>query len=284
MVDIRFREILIIGIVVVIILSGFIVVQNFTHGSADLTITSASVEPSSFNGNSDAYTVQINLQINFTGQMTVTGYLNECSFHVGLNSSIWGAIQKICTGMIESTSYSGSQDFAISFWIEPITSFSPISTPFNLSINVFSSAFNVESQYYNLAVTNPTQSQSSMTMTNASLDKVTNQDGLTSYYINTSFYLFSNQSFNVTYGCTSPFTMKLVNSSWSLNSLDCLTVLTHYIPSGISEYSLTYLLINPNGKESGYTPSFPLYFYVQITLGNNLLKSNVYTLPIKLQG
>lgn len=269
---------MIIGIVVVIILSGLIYVQNFSQGTADLSITSSIAEPSSFNGLSNAYTLIINLHVKFIGQMTVTGYLNECSFHPNLNSTIWNAIPLICTGIIGSHSYSGSHDFTIKFWIVPKNGNSTISTPFNLSFNVFSNEFNVNSQYYNLLVTNSSELQASLMITHASLNNFTKQDGSTGFNINTTFSLTSNHSFNVTYGCSSPFTMELVNfSTWTLAYIDCAIVLTHYLPTGTSEYSLLYQLI-PVGLELNSTPPLPSNFYIQVILGNYFLKSNVYTL------
>ena len=78
--------------------------------------------------------------------------------------------------------------------------------------------------------------------------------------------------------------MNLVNNSpWSLLTLDrCSTDLTHYFPSGPSEYTLTYQLIhvqiNPQDQENNYTAPFPSNLYVQVILENYFLKSNVYDL------
>ena len=72
--------------------------------------------------------------------------------------------------------------------------------------------------------------------------------------------------------------MELVNfSTWTLAYIDCAIVLTHYLPTGTSEYSLLYQLI-PVGLELNSTPPLPSNFYIQVILGNYFLKSNVYTL------
>lgn len=267
-------------IVVVIILSGFFYFQSVKQGSANLTITSAIVKPSYYS-NSNYYTLHIDSHIKFNGQITVTGYLNVCSFDLSLNSSKWSYYPITCTGDISTLTYSGSHDFILNFGIEPLISNSTIATPFNLSFMVFSSEFNVTSQYYNLAVTNSSELQTSLKITHASLDNFTKKDGSLGYNISTTFYLRSNHSFNITYDCSNPFTVELVNSTFSLTQFCYSTDFTFNLPSGTSNYTLTSQLylpqINPQSQNYNYTSLLPSSFYIQVILGNYFLKSNLFT-------
>lgn len=273
------KYVLVAFIVVVIILSGFFYIQYFKQGSADLSITSAIVQPGYY-ANSNGYTLHIDLHIKFNGQMTVTGYLNVCSFDIGLNSSLWSYYPIYCTGEISTLAYSGSHDFTLNFGIEPSIKNSTISTPFNLSFNVYSNAFNVTSPFYNLAVTNSSKLQASLKITQVSLDNITNQYGEQSYNISTTLFLTSNHSFNVSDSCSSPFSIIIkYNLTTRLNYFGTCgyTYYIYYFPSGTSKYTLTTQLYNPPGQEFYNVTFYPGNSSVQIILGNYFLESNVYT-------
>ena len=72
----------------------------------------------------------------------------------------------------------------------------------------------------------------------------------------------------------------LSNNTWKLSRIDCDLLLTHIIPMGKSEYKLSSELINPNGQVYGYSTPLPNYFLVQVSLGQNVLLSNIYKLVL----
>lgn len=226
------------------------------------------------------YSLRVNVNINFPSTLTFNSPgLNACSFGVSLGSSNWSYLPQtwICP-LSSPKTYKGLYNFFIPKIIYSNSSIS--NYPVLLNITVFSNTLvnlNVTSQPYTLKINSA--GYESITITQASLSNFTQQDGSTGYYIKTTFNLLSYKPFNVTYGCSSPFTVSLVNTSnWYLVHVDCQALLTHYLPAGTSTYSLSYQLMNPNSQIYNYTTPLPSNFYLQVTLGNNLLKSNVYIL------
>jgi hypothetical protein len=101
------------------------------------------------------------------------------------------------------------------------------------------------------------------------------------YKIDIDFTFVSDESFDITYGCSSPFWAKLVNSEeWQLAFGDCEAWLTHSLEAGSKNYSLAVELIP---KSSDSNPSLPRKLDVVVVLGDNLVISDIYSLSLNFQ-
>ena len=205
--------------------------------------------------------------------------LSECSFSPQSNSSVWKPIPLYCsmpTNVHET--YSGSYDFSLNFRMMPINEKNQnISFPFNFTFTISSNIFNVTSQIYSLQVNSI--GYQAISVAKASLTNKTLQNGSYYYAINATFYIMSDHTINVTYGCPTPFNLLLTSpSNWKLDQFYCNSVVTYTIPAGRFKYTLTANLVNSDSKIYDYTTPLPSEISLQITLGNNLIVSNVYDL------
>ncbi len=289
----RYFLIAIMGLFILIItVSGVVLVyqpsllhQSQNSSSLSVSITSVSVESITTNINGIVpkieYSLRINANINFPSKITINSPgLNACSFGVSLGSSNWFFMPQtwMCPAGLPKT-YSGSYDFFIP---KEIVSNSPsVAYPTSLNISLFSMPqinLNITSKPFMVRINS--QDYKSLTITNASLNQVTLSNGSTTDYINTTFYLISDQSFNVTTTCGGIFQQLLVgNSGWNFvhSPISCLVIYSKILPSGTTKYSISSQLENSQGQLYNYTTPLPSNFQLQVTLGNNVIKSNVYT-------
>ena len=148
------------SILVLIIIIGGIVYFELPNlqgqGSAELTITSATAQ--SLNTNNTKYTLTIDLNIKFNGQMHFNTYaaLSLCSFSLNLTSILWEVVPITCSVPPDaSETFFGSDKFSLAFTLVPINkTTTSMPTSFNITFAVFSDQFNVVSPNYFLHVGN----------------------------------------------------------------------------------------------------------------------------------
>lgn len=97
------------------------------------------------------------------------------------------------------------------------------------------------------------------------------------YDVNITIFIQSNINLEVKYGCSSPFQVKIVNSSlvtFSHSDFDCIR--TFNIPVGKSEWFFTGQFAVKENFD------IPGEFVFRLILGNNIASSNNTILPIDL--
>ena len=298
---------LVIGFISVLIISGFSVIlineaflnsnPNLSNYNTTLSITSVTatqVSQSDYNSqakvnNSPAniiYNLKINLNIIiYKSFKMVSMGLGSCSFGAKLiNTPDWQLVGFIynCPADILQTYRKGSYNFSIFEEIIPKNiNYSP-TYPIQIELSASSGnlfPINATSQPYVISISN--KGYSSINLNNSSLNTENFPNGALVYTITSFFDVITDHEINITYGCSSPFNMELLsNNTWKLSRIDCDLLLTHIIPMGKSEYKLSSELINPNGQVYGYSTPLPNYFLVQVSLGQNVLLSNIYKLVL----
>lgn len=88
----------------------------------------------------------------------------------------------------------------------------------------------------------------SILIKSAELKTFNSQNNEILYEIEAIFDFISDETFNITYGCSSPFTLTLASkNSWDLYWVDCEAILIHTLQEGTTEFSLTTELRPING-------------------------------------
>ena len=258
-----------------------------------LTITSISMEESSSTSSATLplidqsvprifYSLTINLNIKFNSPVNKPAFLNFCEFGPKLFNSphnAWTLLSLVFHCPIAfSERYYGSYNFSIPALITPKgNSYSNISYPIDFGMSVSSTDFNTTSQLYNFSIGD--QKYQSITLTNALLVNKTSENSTYWSVINATFYLISDHEINITYGCSDPFNLLLVEgNSWNLTRNECNTLSTYLLPSGRLKYTITSQLIDPTGRNYNYTTSIPPSLSLQVILGSNVLIINVLVL------
>jgi hypothetical protein len=194
-----------------------------------------------------------------------------------VNSEEWQLVFGDCEALLTHSLEVGSQDYSLTAELIPKASDSNPSLPGEFDLVVVLGDDFVSSSIYSLSL--DFKEGKSIVMKSAELKKTISHEYGFQYSINAVFDFISDIEFDITYGCSSPFDLKLVsNDIWQLVIVDCEALLTHTLPAGTTELSLSAELRVKNGFNPD--PPLPEQLQIRVALAQNLLLSNVYTLAL----
>ena len=86
----------------------------------------------------------------------------------------------------------------------------------------------------------------------------------------------TKNALKVQYGCSHPFNINIMNNKEiAFGYIECLAIMTHDIPAGVSNYNITGSFSSNDGT------ILPEFLHIQAVLGSNLAESPIFILNTK---
>jgi hypothetical protein len=242
-----------------------------------ITIESAELVDLAIGWSPHVYRIDFNFEFVSDQSFDIT-YGCSSPFWVKLVSSEdWQLVIGDCEALLTHSLEAGSQSYSLTAELIPKIYDTNPSLPGELDVVVVLGDDFVTSSIYLLTL--DFKEGKSIILKSAELKTVISHEYGSQYSINAVFDFVSDIEFDITYGCSSPFDLKLVSSEiWQLGLVDCEALITHTLPAGTTEFSLSAELSPKNGFNP--EPPLPEQLLIRVALAQNLLLSNVYTLAL----
>ena len=284
------RKIQLLGLLAIVVIGLSIMygitLNQPTNENPKLVINTISVNQEydqSFSSTVIHLNISVQLIIYRTQTINISG-LGVCTFGVNLlNGTDWQIPAKnyMCILPSAHTYEPGSYYYSVIQTIVPKIKNSTIENPYSLSISVFMQNYsNLTIQSSRYIVSFPFRNLS-LTIDSVQLQNETYPDNNVGYSIMANVDFFTENSINLTYGCSSPFRLQiLTTNTWNLTHIDCTLFMIHYIAIGPSKYYLLYDLVNPYGQVDAQHFTLPQSLSIQAFNSQLHLLSNIYTIVL----